>query len=74
MSLSRSHWYPGSDVVLDCIEFSSLHPYLLFKYAFIRWLNTVNIVQYFCILIQFIEFIYGHNLKKIGVMDVIKPL
>ena len=24
-----SHWYPESGVVLDCIDFSSLHPYLL---------------------------------------------
>ena len=24
-----SHWYPGSGVVLDCIDSRSLHPYLL---------------------------------------------
>ena len=24
-----SHWYPGSGVVLDCIDSLSLHPYLL---------------------------------------------
>ena len=30
MSLSLSHWYPGSGVVLDCIGSRSLHPYLLF--------------------------------------------
>ena len=31
VSLSLSHWYryPGSDVVLDCIDSWSLHPYLL---------------------------------------------
>ena len=29
VSLSLSHWYPGSGVVLDCIDFWSLHPYLL---------------------------------------------
>ena len=29
VSLSLSHWYPGSDVVLDCIDLWSLHPYLL---------------------------------------------
>ena len=28
VSLSLSHWYPGSGVVLDCINFLSLHPYL----------------------------------------------
>ena len=29
VSLSLSHWYPGSGVVLDCIYSWSLHPYLL---------------------------------------------
>ena len=29
VSLSLSHLYPGSGVVLDCIDFWSLHPYLL---------------------------------------------
>ena len=29
VSLSLSHWYPGSGVVLDCIYSCSLHPYLL---------------------------------------------
>ena len=33
VSLSLSHWYPGSGVVLDCIDSWSLHPYLL-------WLPT----------------------------------
>ena len=28
-SLSLSHWYPGSGVVLNCIDSWSLHPYLL---------------------------------------------
>ena len=28
-SMSLSHWYPGSGVVLDCIDSWSLHPYLL---------------------------------------------
>ena len=31
VSLSLSHWYPGSGVVLDCIDSWSLHPYLLCK-------------------------------------------
>ena len=30
VSLSLSHWYPGSGVVLDCIDSWSLHPYLLY--------------------------------------------
>ena len=29
MSLPLSHWYPGSGVVLDCIDSWFLHPYLL---------------------------------------------
>ena len=32
VSLSLSHWYPGSGVVLDCIDSCSLHPYLLLPY------------------------------------------
>ena len=35
MSLSLSHWYPGSGVVLDCIDSWSLHPYLL-SISFVR--------------------------------------
>ena len=31
VSLSLSHWYPGSGVVLDCIDSWSLHLYLLSK-------------------------------------------
>ena len=34
VSLSLSHWYPGSGVVLDCIDSWSLHPYLLWKHYF----------------------------------------
>ena len=29
VSLSLSLWYPGSGVVLECIDFWSVHPYLL---------------------------------------------
>ena len=29
VNLSLSHWYPGSGVLLDCIDSWSLHPYLL---------------------------------------------
>ena len=32
VSLLLSHWYPGSGVVLDCIDPWSLHPYLLLSY------------------------------------------
>ena len=31
MSLSLSHWYPGSDVMLGCIDSWSLYPYLLWR-------------------------------------------
>ena len=34
VSLSHSHWYLGSGVVLNCIDSWSLHPYLL-------WSNSV---------------------------------
>ena len=29
VSLLLSHWYPGSGMILDCIDSWSLHPYLL---------------------------------------------
>ena len=32
VSLSLFQWYPGSGVVLDCIDSWSLHPYLLLLY------------------------------------------
>ena len=37
VSLSLSHWYPGSGVVLDCIDSWSLHLYLLCLYLDIGW-------------------------------------
>ena len=36
VSLSLSHWYPGSGMVLDCIDSWYLHPYLL-PSGLIRW-------------------------------------
>ena len=33
VSLSLSHWYPGSGVVLDCIDSLSLHHYLLIPWV-----------------------------------------
>ena len=36
VSLSLSHWYPGSGVVLDCIDSWSLQPYLLFLHVHIH--------------------------------------
>ena len=44
LSLSLSHWYPESGVVLDCIDSWSLHPYLLWwKYRFSPWLCIMQI-------------------------------
>ena len=41
VSLSLSHCYPGSGVVLDCIDSWSFHPYLLYMYSlFILCLST----------------------------------
>ena len=34
VSLSLSHWYPGSVVILDYINSWSLHPYLLCHFVF----------------------------------------
>ena len=50
VSLSLSHWYPGSGVVLDCIDSRSLHHYLLlcafFKkkepQSFLRFLKLIS--------------------------------
>ena len=39
VSLSLSHWYPGSGVVLDCIDSWSLHHYLLLVIE-IKWYLT----------------------------------
>ena len=36
VSLSLSHWYPGSGVVLDCIDSWSLQPYLLWSTSELR--------------------------------------
>ena len=36
VSLSLSHWYPGSGVVLDCIDSWSLHTYLLWSTSELR--------------------------------------
>ena len=49
VSLSLSHWYPGSGVVLDCIDSRSLHPYLL------RNQIKVNTTCFLC----FVTFPYG---------------
>ena len=42
VSLSLSNWYPGSGMVLDCIDSWSLHPYLLWWSSFIYWNKALN--------------------------------
>ena len=41
VSLSLSHWYPGSCVVLDCIDSLSLHHYLLLLIVFTFYVNML---------------------------------
>ena len=50
VSLSLSHWYPGSGVVLDCIDSWSLHHYLLLEYT----LKSLPLGK-FCILLAIIR-------------------
>ena len=63
VSLSLPHWYPGSGVVLDCIDSLSLYPYFLY-WALVCWSWSVNEIVHnswttwyiwinFCILIYF---------------------
>ena len=49
VSLSLSHWYPGSGVVLDCIDSWSLHPFLLWNWQSI-WQTTITIIKSFDLL------------------------
>ena len=49
VSLSLSHCYPGSDVVLDCIDSWSLHPYLL--WAAVCSKAVVLLLLTFCLLL-----------------------
>ena len=48
VSLSLSHWYLGSSLVLDFIDFLSLHPYLLLLVLVTGWNPplTVEWLQY----------------------------
>ena len=50
VSLSLSHWYPGSGVVLDCIDSWSLQPYYfyLFKTQVKSGYNRANLI--ICVL------------------------
>ena len=55
VSLSLSHWYPGSGVVLDCIDSWSLQPYLLVVTCLER--AVLLCVVFSCVTITF-PFVY----------------
>ena len=46
VSLSLFHWYPGSGVVLDCIDSWILHPYLL-SYECSPWCPLSKLHKWF---------------------------
>ena len=48
VSLSLSHWYPGSGVVLDCIDSWSLHPYLLCS-IYLTWSMEIGNREWFIV-------------------------
>ena len=74
VSLSLSHWYPGSGVVLDCIDSWSLHPYLLwliFKWQMLltRLFNGIHMLHTklsFTILQQLIACTPGQSSVNLG--------
>ena len=53
VSLPLSLWYPGSGVVLDCIDSWSLHPYLLYVVGHIRVLYSPHWTYRFFFLSYF---------------------
>ena len=56
VSLSLSHWYSGSGVLLDCIDSWSLHPYLL---------RTFNLLVKILAQLYFILFLNITKFRKI---------
>ena len=46
VSLSLSHWYPGSGVVLDCIDSLSLHPYLLLFSSYLNYIILSSFMSF----------------------------
>ena len=61
VSLSLSHLYPGSGVVLDCIDFWSLHPYVLG----IQRLSNLLLLR--CFLINAFRIKLDHAVKSVKV-------
>ena len=52
VSLSLSHWYPGSGVVLDCIDSLSLHPYLLCRNLVVVHISRCSLFRGYFIFIK----------------------
>ena len=50
VSLSLSHWYSGSGVVLDCIDSWSLHPYLLWQEIGLEICHHIIQMEYLILL------------------------
>ena len=63
VSLSLSHWYPVSVMVLDCIESWSLHPYLFF-------LKAIRSNVYFTVFSFYFCFRASKTRNSFGVRDV----
>ena len=60
VSLSLSHWYPGSGVVLDCIDSWSLHLYLLCCHGLVfdLWSLLAN-----CLFVFLFSYIVMHRMQ-----------
>ena len=67
VSLSLSHWYPGSGVVLDCIDSLSLHPYLLCCLLLLPLLESVIVlcfvVRYFMSILVLQSSLRGREIR-----------
>ena len=74
VSLSLSHWYPRSGVVLDCIDSWSLHPYLLWEHlltciqhAFSKQ-SMVNLISKYANPVFYLSILNIGSLFKIEIM------
>ena len=61
VSLSLSHWYPGSSMVLDCIDSWSLYPYLLWDRRVFGFSLTRGIAVYLLCSTLLIWFLTSHQ-------------
>ena len=62
VSLSLSHWYPGSGVVLDCIDSWSMHHYLLFP--LVSWVRCGTWLYWFLIFVPLLSLLYHISIIK----------